>query len=130
MSLCHHCCLGIGILTDKELEFVGEWEATAIGVTELLLYARKNWHTFPFSKNRKLPNWFKAVDLSNIDYSNAPSFTLSHKTVERIGLFQALKHKIPDEQFFSHLRPALKDWTPQLSTKLINMQTLAISVSS
>ena len=30
MFLCHHCCLGIGILTDKELEFVGEWETTAL----------------------------------------------------------------------------------------------------
>jgi len=30
--LCHHCCLGIGTLTDKELGFVGEWETTALVV--------------------------------------------------------------------------------------------------
>lgn len=51
MSLCHHCCLGIGILTDKELEFVGEWEATAIGVSCFYMHAKTH---FPFLQEQEI----------------------------------------------------------------------------
>ena len=97
MFLCHHCCLGIGILTDKELEFVGEWKTTALVGC---FYAHVKAHFPRFLQEQELSNWFNAVNLSNIDYNNAPSFTLSHKTAVRIGLRQALKRKIRDEQFF------------------------------